>query len=460
MQSDSNLGDILSGITLAVTGIITAYLVFRIVKTGKGFSSYISENPAEMFKSLSSISTVGESLSLAFISMNKGMDAFSAVFRFSLMGIIEIVTSFYFISFFVDSIEKKKYTVKTLVNANNSKSNMEDVDYLLWGDFIMILIFSCFVFMFSFFVTGIIHFSYVEAMDVVGTFQDGVSMFPVFDMSFEANRLLESDDEILDPKLPENWSLGVPPKRISGSVIVMIYTSTIFNILLILVVFFMKKTKLVFRIPASADGSDSVKEKDDNKSSSKKDNSGNKDFFNKKVDGKESLFSYTPFVESMFGVTENPYKQFVYEYIGMNLDTNTPMKTTITSNGGDPTINLTNLTKKLVTNNTHGLNKLYEVCEDFSKIMVVCRKYANEFTKATNDAAKESDKSKKDSFEISADEYKKNLGAEMKKAKGFATQFKSIHNNLANTFNSCGLTISKNSNPEILKEYENYEKMI
>jgi hypothetical protein len=58
--------------------------------------------------SLSTLSTFGDALSLAIISIQNGMDMFSAEFRFSLIGIIEVIASFFFIKNFAKNIPSQR----------------------------------------------------------------------------------------------------------------------------------------------------------------------------------------------------------------------------------------------------------------------------------------------------------------------------------------------------------------
>lgn len=439
--SSSLMANGLSITTLILTGIILFYIIRKIYKSGMSFDEYLAESPESVFKSLSTLSTIGEALSLAIISIQNGMDMFSAVFRFSLIGIIEVIASFFFIKNFSKNIKDKTITV-------------DDISYVRWQDIFFSTLKGMFYFVFAFCMTALIHFAYLEALNIVGSSQRNANWFlSLFYMKQEMNVLLvdASTNMQMNPKDPSSWKLGIIPARMSGSVVFLIYTSTMFNILLWIAVIFNGNLVKVFKLP------EKKKEKEGAKSGTKSGTSKNK-YFKEKTSENVSLHSYMGFLHSIVGVEEKVFKQFINEYTGLDLVTNVAIKTSITG-PDDSKTNLLKLTQSIVENTNHGLNMLYVICEKLATDFDIMMKHKNNIDKFSTDISVEKDKSKSDELSIKMEAERNTLKSILKKVNGTYKQFTTARVTLINTLNILGLKADKSAKNPFEEDYNTFDKL-
>ena len=190
------------GIILLVSLIGFIVKIYYYDKTS--IDEKLEENPESIFKFISSAGTLCEAITLSLISIENGNTIFESFTRYSLMGLFEIVTSFWFMSMITNGITK-------LVKDNNYNITT----------FLLLIIKSIPFFLFSFMITALIHFLYLESINIVEAQQLYVGFFTsLFGLIFESN--------------PEYFSTvdATNIKRISIGAIIMIYSTTLVNIML------------------------------------------------------------------------------------------------------------------------------------------------------------------------------------------------------------------------------------
>ena len=362
LTASGRQGDVVSYILSAIVLLGIFYIVYNIWKSKKGFSGYITDNPDTVFKSLSTISTVGETMSLAIIAMNNGWDMFSSFFRYGMIGIMEIYASFFFISSFV---------------SNMNKATKDG--YITALELFTIFFKSSFFFVFAFGITGAIHFFYIESLNIVyGVQLDATLFYPWIDVDFQINKLLEAplDAEYQsDPKDPSNWSGEIVPGKISIAVIFLIYSSTLFNIFLVITSFFNYEGKIRFkRNELEIQAEEEVNQQGVPVGNISSSSNSNKYFENIKTNESTALFNYTPFITSMFGLSETDFKKYIYECIGLDLDTRIVVSTAKTLPGSDPVAKTQKMTSDLINSTPWGLQKLYEHCIKVTDEMIILEK--------------------------------------------------------------------------------------
>lgn len=373
LTAKSNAGDYVSYI---LTGLIVAAIIYMYTQmkaSKQSLNDYVTNNPDTIFKSLSIISTIGECASLAIIAMNNGWDTFSSLFRYGMIGTMEIYASYFFISSFV-------------YNMNKSTKD----GYITFKELLGIFFKSSLFFIFAFGITGAIHFFYIESLNIVyGVQYDAKLFYPWVYIDFEINTLLEAPADAtysLDPKDPDSWSGGVVPGKISIAIIFLIYSSTLFNIFLVITSFFNYEGKIRFRREEAIE----AEEVDENgipipnvtppPSSSKT----NKYFKNIKSSEDVALFNFTPFITSMFGIDESEFKKFIYEKIGLDLDTKLAINTAKTIPGVDPIAKTEKITNELINSSPWGLQKFYDHSWKVAEEMEILEKSMNKINELRN----------------------------------------------------------------------------
>ena len=367
LAAEGRQGDTVSWILTAIIALAIIYIGYNIHKSKQGFSNYITNNPETIFKSLSTISTIGETMSLSIIAMNNGWDMFSSFFRYGMIGIMEIYASYFFISSFV-------------LNMNNATKD----GYITAGELLGIFVKSLFFFVFAFAITGAIHFFYIESLNIVyGVQYDATLFYPWIYVDFQINTLLEAPADAtysLDPKDADSWSGGIVPGKISIAVVFLIYSSTLFNIFLVITSFFNYEGSIRFK----REKFEEVEEIDENgipiPNVAPPASKSNKYFKTIKSGEDVALFNFTPFITSMFGINEAEFKKFIYEKIGLDLDTKLVINTAKTIPGTDPIAKTEKITNELINSSPWGLQKFYDHCVKVAEEMEILEKSMNKIT--------------------------------------------------------------------------------
>jgi hypothetical protein len=247
-----SLGTVL-GIVVLI-GIAIAYYLNLKSKNPLNFNSLAEENVEFLFKSLSAIGTFIEVMNLSLVAMNSmGMDFFQAMSRYVLIGVIEVLTSFLFISV-----------------VSNSLRNAMEAGKLSTLELFYTILKSLPVFLIGFVVTGIIYLLYLESIFHLEAQQHNIRLWllPILGFTLEFD---PSKFRLIDPE----WQ-----QPISFASVFLVYTTTIFDIML---VYFLwrKYSKQNIELKKNQSKKDSGNNKNntdnkENKSSSSNENKDNK----------------------------------------------------------------------------------------------------------------------------------------------------------------------------------------
>jgi hypothetical protein len=192
---------------ICIVGIGVWYYFNSKSKDPINFNSLAEENVEFLFKSLSAVGTFIEVMNLSLVAMDSmGMDLFQAFSRYALIGVIEVLTSFIFISVISNSMRRA---------AENNKLNFLEL--------IKILFKSIPIFFVGFVITGIIYLLYLESIFHLEAQQQNIQLWwlPILGFNLEFNsenfKLINSE-----------WQ-----SPISFASVFLIYTTTIFDVMLI-----------------------------------------------------------------------------------------------------------------------------------------------------------------------------------------------------------------------------------
>lgn len=241
------IGTVLGIVFIAILGVW--YYINSKSATPINFNSLAEDNVEFLFKSLSAVGTFIEVMNLSLVAMDSmGMDLFQAFSRYALIGVIEILTSFIFISVI-----------------SNSMRRAAEINKLNILELFKILIKSIPIFFVGFVVTGIIYLLYLESIFHLEAQQHNIQLWwlPIlgFTLEFDTSKF-----QLIDPQ----WR-----QPISFASVFLIYTTTIFDSMLI---YFLWR-----KYTGEVTGKKFTKKEE------KKDDKGkeNKDKENKKDDGKK-----------------------------------------------------------------------------------------------------------------------------------------------------------------------------
>lgn len=266
----------------------------------------LDDNPDSIFKFISSAGTLCEAITLSLISIQNGNTVFESFTRYSLMGMFEVVTSFWFMSVITNGIIKL--------------SNDDNYNPIT---FILLIIKSLPFFIFSFAITALIHFLYLESINIVEAQQLYVGFFTsIFGLRFESDPQYFSTVNIEDVK------------RISIGAIIMIYSTTLVNIMLAVQQFkkYSNKFKLTFKVKKEESNKQSKEKENENK----KTKDGNQStMYDSRVNSKysiDSLLHYLPSFSQWFTpFSESDFNTWIIEYTGYDKDKDLPVNSKINS---------------------------------------------------------------------------------------------------------------------------------
>lgn len=266
------LGTVIGIICIAIIGI---WYYFNTKSSNPiNFNTLAEENVEFLFKSLSAVGTFIEVMNLSLVAMDSmGMDLFQAFSRYALIGVIEILTSFIFISVISNSMRKA---------AEKNKLNFLEL--------LKVLFKSIPVFFVGFVITGIIYLLYLESIFHLEAQQNNTQLWwlPILGFTLEFN--------------PSNYKLINPDWRqpISFASVFLIYTTTIFDVMLIYFLWRKYTNELGNKNYVKQEKKDKDKPKDDKSKEESKDKEG---------------AEKKPEQESSKKDSENPTKFTIYEAI-------------------------------------------------------------------------------------------------------------------------------------------------
>lgn len=152
---------IISWTLLGILFIGIAYLGYVMWIQKTSFEDIMKKDASVIFKTLSTVLSVGEIVTLAILAIARGVDVFQAFMRYGGYGMLEIITSVYFISAFS----------KSLTKSISSKGYYNIIDWFRAIFLSLVPGLMCFG------VTAYIYFLYIESVGHVITFQTKVTFF-------------------------------------------------------------------------------------------------------------------------------------------------------------------------------------------------------------------------------------------------------------------------------------------
>lgn len=188
----------------------------KFTKAGNKYGELLTKYPQETFKTLAAGSTLMEVINLSIIAMDQGrMGLFSALSRYSLIGGLEVFTTFLFITRFTTMLEEA---------AKDGKITPTEK--------FKILVFTTPFFIAGFMITNMIAFFYLESINVFELQQRGT--LPLFSSYIEFNI-----DNFTDA------ALGIERGRMETTAMFMIYITPLLNIILVMIQWSNVKKKMV-----------------------------------------------------------------------------------------------------------------------------------------------------------------------------------------------------------------------
>lgn len=425
------VGGIFAGI-LFIAAVWFVYSVYYVKKTT--MENMLDHNPDGVFKFISSAGTVCEAVTLSLISIQNGNTVFESFSRYTILGLFEVLTSFWFMS----------------VISNGIKESVSDNNYNP-VTFVILVLKSIPYFIFSFGVTALINFLYLESINVVEAQQLYVGFFnSLFGLRFES-----------DPQYFATLSIE-DVKRISIGAIIMIYSTTLVNVMLAVQQF--KENSKHFKWILFKKKDDKIKDKNDKKNDKDGKPVGQpkttKDLYDSRIDNshtQDSLLHYVPSLKEWFTpFNESDFKTWINEYIGYDSDKGIEVNTARIS----PSISLATedravvsirvlqeLTNKILGNDSKYIRGISKLEKDICKKLVTVEDSIEQYiTKSKND--------NKYSSSQNGNNERSDIGNILQSLNGLESRRKSMQSSLLseltklNFFNS-NVTIIANDNINI-----------
>jgi len=337
------------------------------------FDSLLEANLIVFFKLMQSLSTLGEIIVLSSIATTGGrMTLSDAIFRFGVLGILEIICTFAFITSYNSELNEA---------AKDGHINILET--------IRIIVVCVPIFFIGLVFTSFIHIAYLESCNYIEMqnflYNDWRAFFPGLGLHFESN-----PEYFTDAMFDENGNL-LPVKRLEWTANVSIYMTPMLNLFLVFLVY--RNVKKAF---LKSHGKKSLKER-----------------FNLMIDyftGRQrtagfvhlrGLGSYQNIIQNNFGINSSNFEMWVYEYIGKNLSTGVSLKTgntlqDVIDGKKKPMDALQDLQKRLVGNGgtTAGLSSLEDtikkLADNNSSMKSIIKSIDDDQTKYNSEKAKSS----------------------------------------------------------------------
>lgn len=299
------VGFIFGGILLILLGY-AGYLSY----TGKlSIEDTIEHKPEMMFKTFSSVSTITEAITLSLISINNGATVFESFSRYTLLGLVEVLTSFWFMSSISVGLKE--------LSANNNY-NLKT--------FIFQILKSVIPFIFSFMVTSLIGVLYLESINRVEIqlAENATILEMMFGLAFN----VELNSEYFQ------YADSNSAKQVRFGAILMIYITTIINLMLAYQQF--KEHGKDFQW-FSTKKKDNKQEKKDKTTNDKQpiNKDSNKSMYDNRINknhSNDSLLYYIPSFSQWFTpFSEDDFNKWIIEYTGYDTEKDVEVNSKINS---------------------------------------------------------------------------------------------------------------------------------
>lgn len=273
--------------------IVVGGLAWWMIKKKITFDSLLEANLITFFKLVQALSTLGEVVVLSSIATSAGrMTLSDAIFRFGTLGMLEVISTYAFITAFNSQLKKAA----------------EDGHINIFEGIRLILV-SGPIFFVGFVFTNFIALAYLESCNYLEMqnflYNDWRVYFPILGLHFET-----------DPNLFTDAMVGadgylLPAKRLEWTAYVSIYMTPMLNIALVYFVY-----QQVHKQFLASRGKLSIKER--------------VALFVDWMTGRvrtggfkklKGLASYHNVVKDNMGIDAKDFEKWVYEYIGKNLNT-------------------------------------------------------------------------------------------------------------------------------------------
>lgn len=287
-------GTIVGGIFGALLLILLIYAGIMSWRGKLSIEDTIEHKPEMMFKTFSSLSTITEAITLSLISINNGNTVFESFSRYTLLGLVEVLTSFWFMSSI--SVGLKELSA-------NDNYNLKTLS--------LQIVKSIIPFLFSFMVTSLIGVLYLESINRVEI--QLVENASILEMMFGLAFTIELNSEYFQ------YVDGSLAKRVGLGAILMVYLTTIINLMLGYQQF--KEHGRDFKW-FSEKKKDVTKDKNKDKSTSQSNTIST--MYDSRVNTKysiDSLLHYLPSFSQWFTpFSESDFNTWIIEYTGYDKD--------------------------------------------------------------------------------------------------------------------------------------------
>ena len=294
-------------ILLLIAGF--AYFVFKNKLKNFDLKESLINNTANVMKVIQTFSTASEVIILSMIAIGSGrMTLIDSIARYSLMGVIEVVTTLLFIIVFEHSI-------------NHAKKD----GYISVLEAIIVIIKTVPVFFVALYFTGTINTAYEESINIVELQKMTPTTWLERNIPYFST-YIETDpngftDSMYDPETGELYPQG----RYEWSALFSIYVTPFLNIFLVVLTLFQtfrknKKglgwKKALFALNKENPKDDSKKEENEKNESSINTNN------NIKVHSiSDVLIDNLNINEKWFGIKEKDFEKNLFRYCGLNFNT-------------------------------------------------------------------------------------------------------------------------------------------
>ena len=275
--------------------IVIGGIAWWMIKNKITFDSLLEANLISFFKIVQAFSTLGEVVVLSSIATTAGrMTLSDAIFRFGILGLLEVISTYAFITAFNAELKKA---------ADDGHINIFEM--------LRIIIVAVPIFFVGFVFTNFVALAYLESCNYLEMqnilYNDWRVYFPILGLYFETDPNNFSD-AMFNPATGEL----LPVKRLEWTAYVSIYMTPLLNIALVYFVYIKVKKDYL-----KARGKVSLKERFN--------------LFWGYVTGRtrtsnslikiRGLATYHTIIEKNLGIDVNQFEKWVYEYIGKNLST-------------------------------------------------------------------------------------------------------------------------------------------
>ena len=450
---------IVLGVMLVIYGLLRKFFP-------KFLTQFMNNNILDMFKIAGILSAFSEVITLTTLATDRGIEPISAISRYAGLSLVETITGIWFISGFVKALEEKT----------------KDGIITLWEIIVSIVTVS-WIFAISFFFTNKMYLLYLESINRIEVQQGFLSWYNAF-----MGSVFQTDPEQYDA-IAKTAVIGRIEMGAQSSILLSVWINLmtvpylifrnkdmirLFNPNYYIGVHFYsiefifgrsdsfitpdEKVKILEKLKSKRVSDTKkapprvLKEEDINKANGTSTGPIIKnDFFEFGDVSSKSLDSFMPFIKTALGVSEKDWKSFLYEYIGVNLETKEVKKTNLTRSG-EPAEILKNLSKKLISDDRHNLVSLQKVATSVVEEIDIVKKSRVKMESLKHAGILENDKDY-----ISE---KERYVSFIKKLQGFHAQFKSNRELVAQKMQTEGCKVPNASVSIFEKDIKDLEEYI